>query len=79
MTMKKKTIRILGSAFCATILMMNSYLVHGQETKVTDVTPENFVYAESSMYFQKQQDKFPVNQWQHVRQMATKTIKISFA
>ena len=35
-----------------------------------DVTPENFAYAESSMYFQKQQDKYPVNQWQHVRQMA---------
>jgi hypothetical protein len=49
----------------------------GQENKVVEsasgsevkVTPENFAYAESSMYFQKQQDKFPVNQWQHVRQM----------
>jgi hypothetical protein len=31
---------------------------------------ENFAYAESSMYFQKQQDRFPINEWQHVRQMA---------
>lgn len=39
---------------------------------VIPVTEENFAYAESSMYFQKQQDKYPVNQWQHVRQMADK-------
>lgn len=41
-------------------------------SSVIPVTEENFAHAESSLYFQKQQDKFPVNQWQHVRQMADK-------
>lgn len=60
-------------------LLLNAY---GEQNKgsadegatgaVIPVTLENFIHAESSMYFQKQQDKFPVNQWQHVRQMADK-------
>ena len=44
----------------------------GSRDAVIPVTLENFIHAESSMYFQKQQDKYPVNQWQHVRQMADK-------
>ena len=52
-------------------LPAQSHIESTKSSKIP-VTLENFIYAESSMYFQKQQDKYPVNKWQHVRKMADK-------
>jgi len=78
----KKTRIIPVVALCIAMLMQVS-CSNGNENKSTEgaisseipVTEENFVYAESSMYFQKQQDKYPVNKWQHIRQMASKDVQ----
>ena len=62
---------VLAIAACGQDATNNAPVVNNTVAQSEiEVTPENFVYAESSMYFQKQQDKYPVNEWQHVRQMA---------
>ena len=79
MLKKKSTSLLRALVFFAVALSLSSCgkstesnPAAGSSDTVIPVTLENFIHAESSMYFQKQQERFPVNQWQHVRQMADK-------